>query len=316
VYKKKIYLIIFSFVLILFSQMVLFRIPTVFNLCLKTYLYDNAYWVKDKPKVLLMGSSRCYHNIIPSIIQKMCGFDLGEVVNLGNDGATPFEMLHTYKKNRHKFEKASDLFFVLDPRFFFESSFVDRIYEKKLLSRKQWSILSEKYGNFYFLPSVMFFNALRFIPTKNGDNMGFSGLPSHDFLAIEAKSNNTNHIYSNEDFPVSAFEIESLVDLKRMFEEDGGTFVLVLAPYWDVSKLSDDFLEQCETVVSELNDSLGPVRVIGSWHREKFGLDYQDFKDSSHLSLSGAEKFTSTLFSDIESIAAMSPDLIGDLRKY
>lgn len=315
-YKKRIYLIALSSVLVLFGQMILFRIPAVFDLCLKTYLYDNAHWVKGSPKVMFMGSSRCYHNINPEIVQKNNSFALGEVVNLGNDGATPFEMLQTYIKNREKLKCADLLFFVLDPGFFSESGFIDRPYEKILLNKKQWVLMSERHGNFYLLPSVIFFNALRFAPSKIGTNMGFHGLPSFDFLPVEGKMEKERLVHSNIDFPISNFEIKSLVDLKRIFEEDGGTFVLVLAPYWDVSKLSDDFLEQCETVVSELNDSLGPVRVIGSWHREKFGLDYQDFKDSSHLSLSGAEKFTSILFSDIKAMGDMSPDLIGDLRKY
>ncbi len=107
-----------------------------------------------------IGNSRCYHNnIVPKIICRNDSLETHDVVNVGAEEASPFEMLVKHKKMMAcgKLENANFCFFVLDPEFFFESLYVKKHYEKIFLNSSQWSVLAFRYGNFYFVPYSYFF---------------------------------------------------------------------------------------------------------------------------------------------------------------
>ncbi|PIE54141.1 MAG: hypothetical protein CSA35_07670 [Dethiosulfovibrio peptidovorans] len=78
---------------------------------------------------------------------------------------------------------------------------------------------------------------------------------------------------------------------------------------WDVSSYlaSETFRRQLKSLATGINERIGPVRLMGSWDRDTYGLVYEDFKDRTHLSLSGAEKFTTTVFSCLDEIARQQP---------
>ncbi len=317
-YKRFLLYTLFSACVLLSGQFFLFRIPQVFDLSLKTFLYDNGSWVSESPKILLMGSSRCDHHIIPQIISQNNALESHDVANVGMDGATPFEMLITYKKMRvrNKLGNIQICFFVLDPSFFYESGFINRYYEKIFLNLLQWSAVSSRYENFYFFPSVIFYNAIFFSPIKNATNQGFRPLPHNDFLHLEKSVPQELTAFDDDElFPFSRFELDSLVELKKLVEEDGGCFVFVFAPVWDASSTlsSEKFRRRWKRLADGIHKEIGPVRVIGSWYKEAYDLAYEDFKDSCHLSLSGSKKFTNAVFSNVEKIAQQQPVSIHSL---
>lgn len=306
-YKRLVRLILCSSLLVFAGQFLLFRASGVYDLALKSYLYDNASWVKEPPRVLLMGSSRCFHQLVPSVIAEQNGLKITDVVNAGQVAAGPFEMLHTYTQHIDMFGGVEFIFYVLDADFFFESLHIDKPYEKILLSRRQWEIIADEHGNFYHLPVVLFANAVRGSPRKTGAEMGFEGLPHMDFLNIVMEDRSARYKKDLEHFPLSDFQLKSMVQLKEAFEKNGGTLVFVLTPFWDIRLLGDDFFERTRIAARALDETLGPVRLIGSWKRDAYGLEYTDFLDNSHLSLSGAKKLTASLFKNIASIRSASP---------
>lgn len=306
-YKRLVRLILCSSLLVFAGQFVLFRFSGVYDLALKSYLYDNASWVEEPPRVLLMGSSRCFHQLVPSVIAEQNGLQPTDVVNAGQVAAGPFEMLHTYTQHIDKFGCVEFIFYVLDADFFFESLHIDKPYEKILLSRRQWEIIAEEHGNFYHLPVVLFANAVRGSPRKTGAEMGFEGLQHMDFLNIVIEDRSDRFRKDIEHFPLSDFQLKSMLQLKETCEQNSGTLVFVLTPFWDMRLLGDDFFERTRIAARALDEALGPVRLIGSWERGVYGLEYTDFLDNSHLSLSGAKKLTASLFKDIASIRSASP---------
>ena len=320
-YKRLVRLILCSSLLVFAGQFVLFRFSGVYDLALKSYLYDNASWVEEPPRVLLMGSSRCFHQLVPSVIAEQNGLKPTDVVNAGQVAAGPFEMLHTYTQHIEIFGDVEFIFYVLDADFFFESLHIDKPYEKILLSRRQWEIIADEHGNFYHLPVVLFANAVRGSPRKTGAEMGFEGLPHMDFLNIVMEDRSARYKNDLEHFPLSDFQLKSMVQLKETCEKNGGTLVFVLTPFWDTHLLGDDFFERTRIAARALDEALGPVRLIGSWERGVYGLEYEDFLDNSHLSLSGAKKLTASLFENIASVRSASPifleeRLFGGAGKY
>ena len=67
----------------------------------KSFMYDRGHWLKYDnlyPNVVFLGTSMTRHTIIPDIIAKNSGLKVGDVVNLGMNAATPYEMYLTFKK--------------------------------------------------------------------------------------------------------------------------------------------------------------------------------------------------------------------------
>ncbi|MDI9388225.1 MAG: hypothetical protein QM441_03250 [Synergistota bacterium] len=310
-YRRLVRIILCSSLLLFAAQFAVFRARSVFDLALLSYLYDNASWVTAKPRVLLMGSSRCFHQLVPRVIADLNGLERTDVANIGQVAAGPFEMLHTYTKHIDLFDEAEFVFYVLDADFFFESSHVDSPYERILLDRKQWELVSGVHGNFYHLPAVLFANAIRGSPRKTGAEMGFEGLPHMDFLNMTFEDRDRLFRLDLENFPLSDFQVDSMRRIKELCEANGGILVFVLTPFWDIDALEDEFFDRTDILVRALDDTLGPTRLIGSWEREEYGLEYEDFLDNSHLSASGSEKVTARIFGDLESIRSQRPALLG-----
>jgi hypothetical protein len=311
-YKKLVHVILSTSILVFLGQYLLFRIPFIYDLCLMSYLYDNASWVEERPKILFMGSSRCFHQLVPAVLARLNGMPETDAANVGQVAAGPFEMLNTYTKHLEMFRDVEFIFYVFDPDFFFESSHITKPYERILLSRRQWEIVAEEHGNFHHLPGVLFANAIRGSPRKSGENMGFEGLPHLDFLNRTFPDRDARYIMNVEDFPVSAFQVESMRKIKELCEKNGGILVFVLTPFWDLDLVGKDFFERARLTAYALDKALGPVRLIGSWEKEGYGLQYTDFMDNGHLALSGAEKLTAALFGDLEAIRPVPPVLLTE----
>ena len=145
-YKRLVRLILCSSLLVFAGQFLLFRASGVYDLALKSYLYDNASWVKEPPRVLLMGSSRCFHQLVPSVIAEQNGLKITDVVNAGQVAAGPFEMLHTYKQHIDVFGNVKFIFYGLDADFFFRSFNSEKSYLKNLLRIQLWEITVDEHG--------------------------------------------------------------------------------------------------------------------------------------------------------------------------
>ena len=71
----------------------------------QSFIYDRGYWIKNdnlNPKLVFLGSSMTRHTIIPDIIAKNSNLKQGDIVNLGMNSATPYEMYYEYSEAVNK----------------------------------------------------------------------------------------------------------------------------------------------------------------------------------------------------------------------
>ena len=91
-------LIALAFPIIQFFVFYIIPMNTFQTLFEKTCTYDNGIWLKnnkENPKIVFMGSSMSRHTIIPKIVSNN-QYKNGEIVNLGMNAATPYEMYITF----------------------------------------------------------------------------------------------------------------------------------------------------------------------------------------------------------------------------
>jgi len=293
------------------GQFALFRFTPLFDLSLFSNLYDDAAWVFERPKVLVMGSSHAKHHIIPAEIALYNDeYTFDDVVNVGENAATPFRMYRTFMENREKFTDLETLYYTLEPHILSEKYYIFVKYEKILLSYQQWMYLEEHGGhiNSYFYPLQLFVDALSFERVDRSKTNGYSPL-KHSSFNLFSRGQVSDKAYEPiELFPVSMFDLDYLKKLKEVTESQGTKFILVLTPtytwhtyYKEEASAYDDIL------IAQLRSKLGPGVIIGSFWPEDFDLEFEDFKDETHLAHSGAIKFTRALFGNIKEHSALTP---------
>lgn len=303
-YKKFVYISIITIVLFgPIGQFFLFKYTSLYNLNLLTKLYDEATWVKGKPKIAIMGSSHARYHIIPKEIARLNkDYELEDIVNVGENAASPFAMYTSFMKNRDKFSNLQRVYYTLEPHMLGEKYYPYNKYEEILLNYKQWKYLenNHKKKNNYFFPFQTFINSLKFKASNRSKTNGYSKLKHKKFNEF-SKGRVSKLIYEPLDiFPVSKHGIEYFKKLKNELKKQGTELIFVLTPtytwqkfYTQEAKSYDDML------IRMLNENLGDMKVIGSFWPEDFGLNYDDFKDDTHLAHTGALKFTQEVFNEI-----------------
>lgn len=286
------------------GQFFTFKFTPLYDLNLKTDLYNNAKWVQNKPKVFIMGSSHAKYTIIPSIITKLNPqLKPGDVVNVGENAASPFNMYTTYQKNKDKFSKAEIVYYTLEPHMWGEKYYLYNKYEKIFLNYDQWEYLEINSGikNSYFYPFQTFIDSLLFSTQDRSKTYGYSKLKHKKFNAFKANQVSKLIYEPIELFPVSDFDMKYLKKLKEELNSNGTKFIFVLTPTYSWAK---HYASEAKTydamLIDKLNTNLGPTPIIGSFYAEDFSLKYEDFKDDTHLADSGALKYTQLLFKNIK----------------
>jgi hypothetical protein len=310
----ELFLAILGIILLFFlAQLLIFRVQKIYNLCLRTQLYDYAKWVKEKPKVLIMGSSHARSQISPQEIAKHSKkYRYEEIYNIGADAACPFAMYTTYKKNEAQFDKLELVYYTLDPHLLGEKYYLYTKYEKIFLSLKQWRYFTKHHKNYlklhhqesnkYFFPSIIFFHALEFRrPIFSGRNNGFNPLQHKEFQPF-SKDKVAKYIYEPLDvFPVSEFSLYYLCQLKKEIEQKGAKFIFLLTPTYSWAhfyKQEADSYDQ--KLIAQLEKKSSKGIVLGSLFGEDFGLLFKDYQDDTHLSETGAIKYTKSIFKNID----------------
>jgi len=320
--SKKFTLIIIISVILFgpIGQFLLFKYTPVYNLNLLTKLYDDASWVKGKPKIVIMGSSHARYHIIPKEIARLNdAYALKDIVNIGENAASPFEMYTTFMKHRDTFSELETVYYTLEPHMLGEKYFTYNTYEEIFLNYTQWKYLEKhhKKKNNYFFPFQTFINSLTYKTTNRSKTNGYSSLPHKKFKPF-TEGRVSKLIYEPlELFPVSSFEMKAFKKLKKELDKQGTELIFVLTPtyswtkyYASEAKVYDDML------VSLLNEYLGKSKIIGSLWAEDFNLTYEDFKDDTHMAHSGSLKFTQKVFTSIEKYKNIKPKILKNTYLY
>lgn len=306
-YKKY----VFRFIIVLIflgpiGQFFLFKYTPLYDINLKTNLYDNASWVKEKTRVAIMGSSHAKYHIIPREILKLNKkYKKFNIINIAQDAAGPFEMYTTYKKNEEKLSSLEYLFYTLEPHMLGEKYYLYNDYEKIKLSKKQWDYL-EKFDNqqnSFWYPFQTFVQSLQISKTKGNNEYGYIPLKHKDFNTF-SKGKVKKQLFGDlKLFPISKFQISYLKKLKNKVEKNGTKFIFVLTPTYTWHKIyKKEAKEYDNQLITLLNKEIGDSVIIGSFYPEDYMLNYEDFKDDTHLSHSGALKFTKKIFKNLSDL--------------
>jgi len=302
------------------GQFVMFKFTPLYNLNLLTKLYDDATWVKGKPKIVIMGSSHARYHIIPKIMAKLNNsYELKDIVNIGENAASPFRMYTSFMKNRKKFSELETVYYTLEPHMLGKKYYTYNTYEEILLNYGQWHYLEahHKKKNNYFYPFQTFVKSLTFKATNRSRTNGYSALKHKKFNPY-SKGKVSKQIYEPlELFPVSSFGMEAFKKLKKELDKQGTELIFVLTPTYSWIKY---YANECQAyddmLVKQLNESVGKVKVIGSFWPEDFNLSYEDFKDDTHMAHSGSVKFTQKVFADMKQHATLKSKKLKSTFSY
>ena len=302
------------------GQFLLFKYTPVYNLNLLTKLYDDASWVKGKPKIVIMGSSHARYHIIPKEIAKLNDkYALKDIVNIGENAASPFEMYTSFMKNKDTFSELETVYYTLEPHMLGEKYYANNTYEKVFLNYTQWKYL-EKYHkkkNNYFFPFQTFIKSLKFKTSNRAKTNGYSAL-KHKKFNVYSKGKVPNQAYEPlELFPISSFGMKAFKKLKEALDKQGTELIFVLTPTYSWTKYyASEAKEYDDMLISLLNEHLGKSKIIGSLWAEDFNLTYEDFKDDTHMAHSGSLKFTQKVFTSIDKYKNIKPKILKNTYLY
>lgn len=322
-------LLLYLFVVLIF-QFIIFRMKFIYKISFFTKLYDFARWIKNEPKILIMGSSFARHHIVPEILAKQSKkYTYSEIYNIGNNSATPFQMYISFIKNKHKFKNLDIVYHTLDPHILGEKFYPYCKYEIILISFKQWNYLFKNHKKYmkkihklrywmYFFPILFFYRTLEFNrPIFSGRNNGFDPLKHKDFKPTKQ---NTIKKYFYEPlslFPISNFQIYYLKKLKEEVEKLNSKFILILTPSYSWHAHYKNEAKEYDTkLIEKLQEILEDSIILGSMKKDDFNLEYNHFWDDTHLSENGAVLFTQLLFKNIDSHNKIKPKKIISLYNY
>ena len=320
-YKRFTLIIVITIILIgPVGQFFVFKYTPVYNLNLLSELYNEASWVKGKPKIAIMGSSHARYHIIPSEIAKLNeGYELKDIVNIGENAASPFCMYTTFLKNRDKFSELKKVYYTLEPHMLGEKYYTYNNYEEIFLNYTQWNYLKEnhkKKNNFLF-PFQTFVKSLKFKNYNRAKTNGYSKL-NHKKFNLFSKGKVPNQIYEPLDlFPVSSFGMDAFKKLKKELDAQGTELIFVLTPTYSwIKYYANEAKKYDDMLIDLLHANIGNVKVIGSLWPEDFNLSYEDFKDDTHMAHSGAMRFTHDVFGDLKAHNSLKTSKLKNLFLY
>lgn len=298
--KTWIVLLIFLVTLIYISRQVIVHYGLKYTFE-SSGLYDRGRWLKDKnlhPKVVFLGSSMTKYSIIPEIITEHTPLNEGDIVNLGADAATPYEMYVTYMKNKELFTHAEHFFYSIEPWVFSIKYYQYKLYEKVLWTQEEWKYYMPHWDYYFSYKTSLYELALSYRYKKTTiSNYGY--FPKYyskkRFKAATKESVITffkDKLHDNK--AISEFQINYLNKLKNEIQKNGAKFILLYIPnhYSYINNINLYNKPYTKKFATMMNDALGETIQYGSFCPQDFNLTQEDFFDQYHLSDSGARKYT------------------------
>ncbi len=305
--KKWFLLTCICLALTLVSQFFIFRYPAIYNLCLKSYLYNHHWWVEKPAKHLVLGSSNAMNAIIPSRISQLRAKGNQYSLNLGLNGTTPFHMHHNLTQYAKKFPFPNEVDIVITPLMLTEYLYYKLDYEKIWLKKEQWNLLEKNEGitNSYFFPAMLFYENLHFDHLKifkeyhfnlnqTRSNRGFQPIPEGVFKK-EDLSENFPHI--SQGFSWAHQQINYLKKIKELSKQHNTQVRYILTPlHQDLYNYYSTHKHTLLELDRLLKETLGDITYLGSFNPQKFKLEEKHFINPDHLTINGARLFTNSTY--------------------
>jgi hypothetical protein len=306
--------IFISVVVIYLLQFLLFRFKPFYTLNIAFGLYKNRLQKESNAKILILGTSHGKAHIIPKEIAIQNNLLETDVLNLAKVAASSYETYITYKSNMDKLKSVQKVYITITPHMYCEKFFPYYPYERGLLSKKQWDYLHSNHNsylkkmhnieyNYYYFPILAFLRSLKIVKNSIKEHLGYQ--PRNykpEKLNRFSKDNFADYFVTPLDiYKPSGFLIESLKKLQDLLKSKDIEVNYILSPTYGqfASLYKTELKEYDELLVKKLNTILGEQVLLGSLDGQSFGLSEYDFYDDTHLTHSGAVKYTRDIFSDI-----------------
>ena len=293
-------------------QFFAFRQSSIFDICLKTHLYDHVWWVDRPAKHLILGSSNAMNGIIPNLIAQIQGKPKDHVLNLGMNGGTPFSMLRNLELYVDKFPFPERIDIVLTPAMIQEYYLVEKDYEKIWLSKQQWDIIEDekKIANSYFFPAMIFWQACRFDSRHIFLEYHYNLQTTRERRGFQP---NYEKIYQFEFKPLllpqvkkhfswSEQQLDALKRIQDLSTANNATVNYLITPiHPELFKAYQNSVTLNEPnglpkLEKQLKARLGDIQVEGSLSPHDFHLKHEHFINGDHLTFNGARIFTTALY--------------------
>lgn len=314
-----------SFVLyiLIFTTIILFiRKETIDNLNQyffeKSFIYDRGHWIKKDnlfPKVVFLGSSMTRHTIIPEIIAKNSNLKEGDIVNLGMNAATPYEMYLTFKKNIGNLKNTEVVFYNLDPWIFSKKYYVHKKYEKVLWTFEEWEKYSKDKGlKNYTNYKTTLFKESRSKPNYNKPkfiDFGYEPLECKTEYKLETKDEIEiffKDIIDDGNYAISSFHLKYLKKLKNLVENNNSKFIILYVPNQEsyTKNINQFNFNYNKALEEKLNEYLGETLQYGTFCPNTISLENTlDFFDRHHLCSNGAKKYSNYLGNIFDTIKVL-----------
>jgi len=278
-----------------------------------TYVYDNGCSLKEKPKILILGSSFAMTSFDPNVISRVNNkYSTSQIVNFGNSRGGAYEMYLSTLRNIEKLDELDYVLISIDPHILGEKFHHYMKVEKQLFNLKQWDYLfkyhsryMQKYNNSI---RINMFSPILFLKdmfvNKCKKNFIYNGYDPRKFRNLKYFIPKDIPIYTYKPlklFPASEFSVNYLHKLQKLLQnKTKAKLVYILHPSYDWQNGYETYCKEYDKqLVHLLQKKLGNIYITGSLYKDDFNLKKINFSDNRHLSHSGAVKFTQQIFLDI-----------------
>jgi hypothetical protein len=306
-------MILFNSIIFTFFQKTI-QYLKLYKITLFTSVYDNACWIKNRPKVVILGSSFAMTSIIPKEISRLNPkYKESEIVNFGQSMSGPYEMYITLKKHQNLLSDLEYVYIGIDPHILGEKFYHYMEVEKQFVTLTQWDYMFKNHTSYMkkYHPSIKLdiFSPIKFLMsifTKVcKKNSSFSGYQPRLHQGIKEFNEKDIASYTFEPlelFPASLFSISYLKKIQNLLSKESDVKIrYLLSPSYNWQDGYEKYCQKYDNQLrSLLQNNLGDIEIVGSLYKEDFLLKKYDFSDNRHLSHAGALKYTNSIFKDLE----------------
>ncbi len=264
---------------------------------------DFACWVQVRPEVIIMGSSMPRLGVNPVALATSNGLSRGRVVTVARNGATPLQGYASYARNERMLGAAAEVFYSIEPWLLNDRYYRFAASERLIWSLAQWQLASKAFelDGGYFLPWANLLVNLwepkeaRRCRYKPGSILGHE--PADHQRATWVDPYLLEAFDDMNVFGPSVVQVRYLGKLKRRVEANGGRFTLMLTPKHErYSQLYSQHPEYDAALRQLLIEELGAdQRVLGRSVDPEFSGSREFFMDATHLSRTGAQRFSESV---------------------
>lgn len=262
--------------------------------------FFNTLKIKDikNSEILILGSSLAKTNVNHFVIEDIKGIKKEKILNFGFSYGTPFDMYVNVLKYKKYLKNVKTVFIGLEPFILTEKYYINKFYEKFLLTKQQLEYIKKYHTNYIEKYNPCFWNFDCKKIEKNCNipifNEIYNGFEPRIYTEFEIKTEDKVKLIFEPInlFNISRFQIKSLKKILSFFKNSQIYFIL--SPSFNFYNIYEKMFYQFDIKLVELlKKELGNIQIIGELKNNC--LERTDFFDDIHLNLKGSTKFTESI---------------------